>query len=115
MSYPVYHRNTVGGRNPGRGDLFWGQDRTAMLTDVWMELHSLRDKQGRGGSDFGEEIYALEEKAQAVADAYRLAITDLAEAVRVATALLPKGGETLPSREIRGGGCGPVDRARSKA
>jgi hypothetical protein len=91
MSYPVYHRNTVGGRSPGRHDLFWGRDRTAMLTDVWAELHSLQDKLGRGVTGFGAEISALEEKRQAVADAYRKAIAELADAIQTATALLPRG------------------------
>jgi hypothetical protein len=89
MSYRVYHRHTVGGQSPGRQDLFWGRNRTAMQTDVWAELHSLEDKLGRGVTDFGAEIYALEEKRQAVADAYCRAVSGLAEAVDSATALLP--------------------------
>jgi len=88
MSYLAYHRHTVGSRNRGRQDLFWGKNRTPVMTDVWVELHSLRDKLGRGVSDFGAEIYALEAKAQAVAALYREALTDLAETVDRATALL---------------------------
>jgi hypothetical protein len=89
MSYPVYHRNTVGGRNPGRRDLFWGQNRTAMLTDVWVELHALEDKLARGVTDFGAEIFALEGKREAVANAYRGAVAALADVVQAAAALLP--------------------------
>ena len=89
MSYPVYYRNTVGGRNPGRQDLFWGQDRTLMLTDVWAELHSLRDKLARGATDFGAEAYALRQKRGAVAEAYREAIVELAGVIEEAVAMLP--------------------------
>jgi Iap family predicted aminopeptidase len=89
MSYPVYYRNTVGGRNPGRRDLFWGQDRTAMVTDVWAELHSLQDKLARGVTDYGAEEHALREKLGAVAEAYREAIAELTKVVEGATALLP--------------------------
>jgi Iap family predicted aminopeptidase len=92
MSYPIYHRNTVGGRNPGRRDLFWGEDRTAMLTDVWAALHALEDKVARGVADFGAEIHDLEGKRGAVADAYRRALAGLADVVRTATALLPDEG-----------------------
>jgi hypothetical protein len=65
-----------------------------MLTDVWAELHSLQDKLARGVVGFGAEITALEEKRQAVADAYRKAVAGLAEAVDTATALLPIVGES---------------------
>jgi len=92
MSYRVYHRNTVGGRNPGRRDLYWGQDRTAMLIDVWAELQTLEDKLARGVTDFGAEIMALEEKAHVVADAYRGALAALTDTVETATALLPGDG-----------------------
>lgn len=88
MSYPVYYRHTVGGRNPGRQDLFWGQDRTAMLTDVWAELHALRDKLSRGVTDFGAEVYAIGEKRQAVAAAYRDAIKKLTSIIEEATDML---------------------------
>ena len=88
MSYPVYHRNTVGGRNPGRNDLYWGRRRTAALTDVWLELHALQDKVRRGITDFGAEIGTLEEKKRAAADAYRRAVGDLAAVVETVTACL---------------------------
>ena len=88
MSYPVYYRNTVGGRNPGRQDLFWGQDRTAMVTDLWAELHSLRDKLARGATNFGAETYALREKRKVVAAAYREAVAELSRVVEEAVAML---------------------------
>jgi Iap family predicted aminopeptidase len=88
MSYPVYYRNTVGGRNPGRPDLFWGQDRTARLTDVWAELHLLQDKLARGVTDYGAEECALREKLGAAAEAYREAIAELTKVVEGVTALL---------------------------
>jgi hypothetical protein len=89
MSYRIYHRNTIAVRSPGRRDLFWGRNRTALPTDVWAELHSLEDKLARGVADFGAEINALDEKRQVVADVYRKAIAGLAETVDAATALLP--------------------------
>jgi hypothetical protein len=60
-----------------------------MLTDVWAELHSLRDKLGRGATDFGAEAYALREKREVVAEAYREAIVELAGVVEEAVAMLP--------------------------
>ena len=91
MSYPVYYRNTVGGRNPGRRDLFWGQDRTAMLTDVWAELHSLQDKVSRDIADFGAEAHALRDKRETETEAYREAIIELTGVVDGAVAILSKG------------------------
>jgi hypothetical protein len=88
MSYPVYHRHTIGGRNPGRHDLYWGEDRTAVLTDVWTELHALEDKLTRGVSDVGPEILALARKRRAMADAYREAVAMLTGVVETATDLL---------------------------
>jgi N-acetylated-alpha-linked acidic dipeptidase len=89
MSYRVHYRHTVGGRNPGRGDLFWGQGRTAMITDVWAELHTLKDKMARGVTDFEAEAYALQGKRETVAVAYRDAIRDLTGVIEEATAMLP--------------------------
>jgi Iap family predicted aminopeptidase len=92
MSYPVYYRNTLAGRNPGRNDLFWGQDRTPMITDVWGELHTLQDKLARGMTDFGAEMYALREKRETVAAAYRDALRQLAGVISEAAAMLPLPG-----------------------
>jgi hypothetical protein len=89
MSYPVYYRNTLSGRNPGRNDLFWGQDRTPIITDVWAELHTLQDKLARGIRDFGAETYALREERQAVAAAYRDALRQLTGVIHEAAAMLP--------------------------
>jgi Iap family predicted aminopeptidase len=89
MSYPVYYRHTSGGRSPGRRDLFWGQERTAKITDVWMELHTLRDKLARGITDFGAEMYVLRDKRETVAAAYRDALRELTSVIKEATALLP--------------------------
>jgi hypothetical protein len=88
MSYPVYHRHAVGGCNPGRRDLFWGEDRTAIITDVWAELHTLQDKLARGVTDFGPEEYALRAKRESVATAYRSAIKQLTHIVEEAAAML---------------------------
>ena len=90
VSYPVYYRHTLGGRNPGRSDLFWGQGRTANITDVWLDLHSLRDKLDRGVTDFGAEAHSLLEKREAVAAAYRDAVAQLAVVLEDAAAMLPK-------------------------
>jgi Iap family predicted aminopeptidase len=92
MSYPVYYRNTLAGRNPGRNDLFWGQDRTSMITDVWGELHTLQDKLARGITDFGAETYALREKHETVAAAYRDALRQLTGVINEAAAMLPLPG-----------------------
>ncbi len=89
VSYAVYHRRTLDGRNPGRRDLFWGQERTAMITDVWAELHTLQDKLTRGRTDFGAEEYALRIKREAIAAAYRDALRDLRTVIEEATAMLP--------------------------
>ncbi len=91
MSYPVYYRNTLAGRNPGRNDLFWGQDRTPVITDVWAELHTLRDKLKRGITDFGAETYALQEKRDTVAAAYRDAIRQLTDLIQEAATMLTTG------------------------
>jgi Iap family predicted aminopeptidase len=88
MSYPVYYRNTLAGRNPGRNDLFWGQDRTPMITDVWGELYTLQDKLARGIIDFGAETYALREKRETVAAAYRDALSQLTGVINEAAAML---------------------------
>lgn len=98
LSYPVYYRQTVGGGNPGRCDLFWGQNRTATVTDIWIELHSLRDKAARGVADFGAEIHTLKEKRRAVAEAYREAVAQLAEAVEEAGQMLAL--DQLSGREV---------------
>jgi Iap family predicted aminopeptidase len=92
VSYPVYYRYTLGGRNPGRKDLFWGHGRTAMITDVWMELHTLRDKLSRGVTDFGAEVHALRDKRENVAAAYRDALRQLTGTIKEATAMLPLPG-----------------------
>jgi Iap family predicted aminopeptidase len=96
MSYPVYHRNTLGARNPARGDLYWGRDRTAMLTDVWQELHSLDDKVARGVTDFGAEIFTLRRKKRAVAEAYREALSELADVIEAVTVRLSDGLGSVP-------------------
>jgi hypothetical protein len=88
MSYPVYYRNAVAGHNPGRNDLFWGQDRTPVITDVWAELHTLQDKLTRGITDFGAETYTLQEKRDSVAAAYRDALGELTEVIKEAAAML---------------------------
>jgi Iap family predicted aminopeptidase len=88
MSYPVYYRNTLGGRNPGRNDLFWGQDRTPMISDVWGELYTLQDKLARGITDFGAETHALREKRETVAAAYRDALRKLAGVINEAADML---------------------------
>jgi hypothetical protein len=90
VSYPVYYRHTLGGRNPGRSDLFWGQGRTANITDVWLDLHSLGDKLDRGVTDFDAEAHSLLEKREAVAAAYRDAVAQLAVVLEDAAAMLPK-------------------------
>jgi hypothetical protein len=92
MSYPVYYRQTIGARDPARQDLFWGKDRTAAITDVWMELHTLRDKLERGVSDFRTEERTLREKRQAVAARYREAIASLTTIVEEVAELLPPEG-----------------------
>jgi hypothetical protein len=89
MSYLVYHRNTVGGRNPGRQDLFWGQDRTAELTDVWAELQSLQDKLERSATDLSAEGFALRAKREVVAAAYRDAMRKLTGVIDEAVHLMP--------------------------
>jgi hypothetical protein len=89
MSYPVYHRHAAGGGNPDRRDLFWGEDRTAIITDIWAELHTLQDKLARGVTDFGPEEYALRARRESVATAYRSAIRQLARIVEEAAAILP--------------------------
>jgi hypothetical protein len=89
MSYPVYHRHAIGGWNPGRQDLFWGEDRTATITDVWAELHTLQDKLARGVTDFGPEEYALRAKRESVTTVYRSAIRQLTRIVEEAAAMLP--------------------------
>lgn len=88
MSYPVYYRHTLGAGNPGRRDLFWGQGRTAALTDVWAELHSLQDKLARGVTDFEAEVYTLQAKRQRAAAAYGEALGLLAVVLDEASALL---------------------------
>jgi hypothetical protein len=88
VSYPVYYRRTVGAQNPGRQDLFWGEKRTAQLTDIWMELHSLQDKVARGVTDFGAEEHRLREKRQMVAAAYREAVMELGRVVEEAVGML---------------------------
>jgi Iap family predicted aminopeptidase len=88
MSYPVYYRNTLAGRNPGRNDLYWGQDRTPMIPDVWGELHTLQDKLARGMIDFGAEMYALCEKRETVAAAYRDALRQLTGVINEAADML---------------------------
>jgi len=60
-----------------------------MITDVWMELHTLRDKLSRGVTDFGAEAYALRDKRENVAAAYRDALRGLTGVVKEAVALLP--------------------------
>jgi Iap family predicted aminopeptidase len=89
MSYLVYHRNSVGGRNPGRHDLFWGRDRTAELTDVWITLHNLQDKLARGTTDFGAEACALAEKREVVAAAYRDALRTLTRVIEKVVEMMP--------------------------
>lgn len=76
-SYPAYYRNTSGARNPARPDLFWGRGRTIPFTDVWIELHSLRDKHQRKVTNFAPEIYNLREKRKAAAAGYRAALERL--------------------------------------
>lgn len=89
LSYPVYYRHTLGGQNPARGDLFWGQERTAMLTDVWLELHTLGDKLARGVTDFGAEEHTLGDKRETIAAAYRDAIVKLTQIVEESVVMLP--------------------------
>lgn len=89
MSYAAYHRYYVGGRSPGREDLFWGQDRTAIISDVWAEVRSLRDKLDRGADGFGAEAHALEEKRRVISDAYREAVKGLTGVVEEAARMLP--------------------------
>jgi Iap family predicted aminopeptidase len=96
MSYPVYCRHSLSGCNPGRNDLFWGQDRTAMVTDVWLELHTLRDKLHRGITDFGAETHALQEKRAVVAAAYRDALRELTDVIKQAVAMLRLPDSELP-------------------
>ena len=90
VSYPVYYRHTLGGRNPGRKDLFWGQGRTAKITDVWLDLHALRDKLARGITDFDAEVHSLLDKRETVAAAYRDAVKELATVLEDAAAMLPQ-------------------------
>jgi hypothetical protein len=88
-SYPVYHRRVVNATNPGREDLFWGQGRTAALTDVWPVLQSLQDKLARGVADLAAEENTLRRKRNAVAKAYQAAIKDLARVLDETVARLP--------------------------
>jgi Iap family predicted aminopeptidase len=88
-SYPVYYRHVINATNPGRKDLFWGQGRTAALTDAWPVLHSLQDKLARGVADLAAEENTLRQKRNVVAQAYRAALKDLARVLDEAVALLP--------------------------
>jgi len=63
-----------------------------MITDVWMELHTLRDKLSRGVTDFGAEVHALRDKRENVAAAYRDALRQLTGVIKEATAMLPLPG-----------------------
>jgi Iap family predicted aminopeptidase len=90
VSYPVWHRHTVGGSNQGRGDLYWGENRTATVTNIWAELHSLHDKVGRGVAHVGAEIKALRERREAVLAHYRQALRDLREILAAASDRLSK-------------------------
>lgn len=88
VSYPVWHRHTIAGSNQGRSDLYWGEHRTAAVTDIWAELHSLRDKLERGAGDVGAEIYSLREKRGIVLSHYRQALQDLGKVLSSAAELL---------------------------
>jgi hypothetical protein len=72
--------------------LFWGKDRTAVIADVWAELHMLKDKLDRGIEDFSAEMYVLRDQRESVATAYRDAVRQLAQVLReAADMLLPLG------------------------
>jgi len=51
-------------------------------------LHTLRDKLNRGITDFGAKTYALQEKRDTVAAAYRAAITQLTDVIKQASSML---------------------------
>jgi Iap family predicted aminopeptidase len=76
-SYPVYHRNTLGSRNPARSDLLWGQGRTIPFNDVWIDLHNLQDKLRRGLTGFAPEIYALRQKRAEALAGYKVSLERL--------------------------------------
>lgn len=77
VSYPVYYRCTIDGRNPARDDLLWGRERTIPLTDVWMDLHKLADKAQQAAPDFAPEIHSLRAKRRSAATGYRDALARL--------------------------------------
>ena len=59
-----------------------------MITDVWGELHTVQDKLARGLTDFDAETYALREKHETLAAAYRDALRQLKDVVNEAAAML---------------------------
>jgi hypothetical protein len=88
MSYPVYHHQTVSGEKPGRQDLFWGQGRTAEMTDIWMELHTLDDKNAHDVRDYASEWSRISHLRAMVALAYRESLATLARVIEEVVALL---------------------------
>jgi Iap family predicted aminopeptidase len=88
LSYPAYYRHTIAASNPTRDDLFWGYQRTAKITDIWAELHTLQDRIDRGIDDFRPEVYILEAKRERVAAAYQQAIAQLTREIEEVIGLL---------------------------
>lgn len=70
VSRPVYYRHTNGSRDSREIDLLWGEGRTIPFTDIWTDLHNLRDKHRRGVSDVAPELESLGRKRQEVAQGY---------------------------------------------
>jgi hypothetical protein len=74
VSYPVYHRHI---RQSDLTDWLWGEGRVIVLHDVWMELHQLQDKLGRGVTDFSREIKILSRKRATALAGYQAALRRL--------------------------------------